>query len=162
MNLPLTLTMAAAAGLINIWLAIRIGQVRTSQKVSVGDGGNEFVIRRMRAQANFVDIDNRGANRAVKITGTPDEIYRLRADWNFAPQWRLRLDAQHESDRDSNSTGTRVADSFTVANAFLRFSPLTSVGIDLGVRNLTDELYAYDEGYYEAGRSWLAQVDYRY
>lgn len=56
MNLPLTLTMAAAAGLINIWLAIRIGQVRTSQKVSVGDGGNEFVIRRMRAQANFVEF----------------------------------------------------------------------------------------------------------
>jgi len=55
MNLPLTLTMAAAAGLINLWLAIRIGQVRTSQKVSVGDGGNEFVIRRMRAQANFVE-----------------------------------------------------------------------------------------------------------
>lgn len=56
MNLPLTLTMAAAAGLINLWLAIRIGQVRTSQKVSVGDGGNEFVIRRMRAQANFVEF----------------------------------------------------------------------------------------------------------
>lgn len=56
MSLPLTLTMAAAAGLINLWLAIRIGQVRTSQKVSVGDGGNEFVIRRMRAQANFVEF----------------------------------------------------------------------------------------------------------
>lgn len=55
MNLPLTLTTAAAAGLINLWLAIRIGQVRTSQKVSVGDGGNEFVLRRMRAQANFVE-----------------------------------------------------------------------------------------------------------
>ncbi|WP_373489334.1 MAPEG family protein [Blastomonas sp.] len=56
MSLPITLTMAAAAGLINLWLAIRIGQVRTSQKVSVGDGGNEFVIRRMRAQANFVEF----------------------------------------------------------------------------------------------------------
>ena len=55
MNLPLTLTMAAAAGLINLWLAIRIGHVRSSQKVSVGDGGNEFVLRRMRAQANFVE-----------------------------------------------------------------------------------------------------------
>ncbi|MFN3818866.1 MAPEG family protein [Blastomonas sp.] len=56
MSLPLTLTMAAAAGLINIWLAIRIGQVRNSQKVSVGDGGNEFVIRRMRAHSNFVEF----------------------------------------------------------------------------------------------------------
>ncbi|WP_033923034.1 MAPEG family protein [Sphingomonas sp. 37zxx] len=56
MALPITLTMAAAAGLINLWLAVRIGQVRTSQKVSVGDGGNEYVIRRMRAQANFVEF----------------------------------------------------------------------------------------------------------
>ncbi len=56
MSLPITLTMAAAAGLINLWLAIRIGQVRISQKVSIGDGGNEFVIRRMRAQANFVEF----------------------------------------------------------------------------------------------------------
>ena len=51
--IPVTLTMAAAAALINIWLMIRVGQVRGSQKVSVGDGGNEFVIRRMRAHANF-------------------------------------------------------------------------------------------------------------
>jgi len=56
MSLPITLTMAAAAGLINLWLAFRIGQVRISQKVSIGDGGNEFVIRRMRAQANFVEF----------------------------------------------------------------------------------------------------------
>lgn len=53
--IPITLTMAAAAALINIWLAIRIGRMRTSQKVSVGDGGNEALIRRMRAQANFVE-----------------------------------------------------------------------------------------------------------
>ena len=114
------------------------------------------------AQINLLDIDNRGVNSGVKITGTPDEIYRLRADWNFVPQWRLRLDAQHDSDRYSNTTGTRVADGFTVANAFLRFEPIRQVGIDIGVRNLTDKLYAYDEGYYEAGRTWLAQIDYRY
>lgn len=51
--IPVTLTMAAAVALINIWLMIRVGQVRTSQKVSVGDGGNDVVIRRMRAHANF-------------------------------------------------------------------------------------------------------------
>lgn len=53
MILPITLTMAGAAALINIWLMIRVGQVRTSEKVSVGDGGNDKVIRRMRAHANF-------------------------------------------------------------------------------------------------------------
>ena len=55
MKLEITLVIAAAAALINIWLAMRVGRVRTSEKVSVGDGGNELVIRRMRAHANFVE-----------------------------------------------------------------------------------------------------------
>ncbi|WP_298191683.1 MAPEG family protein [Novosphingobium sp.] len=53
MTLPITLSAVAAAALINIWLSIRCGQVRTAEKVSVGDGGNEKLIRRMRAHANF-------------------------------------------------------------------------------------------------------------
>lgn len=53
--LPITLTSAGAMALINVWLGFRVGQVRTSEKVSVGDGGNEAVIRRMRAHANFVE-----------------------------------------------------------------------------------------------------------
>lgn len=56
MILPVSLTAAAAAAFINLWLGIRIGQVRASEKVSIGDGGNEKVIRRMRAQANFVEF----------------------------------------------------------------------------------------------------------
>lgn len=55
MILPIALTAAAAAALINFWLGIRVGQVRTREKVSVGDGGNEAVIRRMRAHANFAE-----------------------------------------------------------------------------------------------------------
>lgn len=55
MLLTVTLSSAAAAALINIWLAIRVGQVRSSQKVSIGDGGNELVTRRMRAHSNFVE-----------------------------------------------------------------------------------------------------------
>ena len=52
-TLPITLGAVAAAALINIWLSIRCGQVRTAEKVSVGDGGNDKLIRRMRAHANF-------------------------------------------------------------------------------------------------------------
>ena len=55
MILPLTLTIAGAAALINIWLMIRVGQVRSSEKVSIGDGGNENVIRRMRAHSNYIE-----------------------------------------------------------------------------------------------------------
>ena len=55
MTLSITLTIAAAAALINLWLMIQCGQARTAEKVSVGDGGNEMVIRRMRAHANFIE-----------------------------------------------------------------------------------------------------------
>ncbi len=55
LSLPITLTMAAGAALVNIWLMIRCGQARTKGKVSIGDGGDDHLIRRMRAHANFVE-----------------------------------------------------------------------------------------------------------
>ena len=53
MILPITLTIAAAAALLNIWLAMRIGRLRLSKKVSIGHGGDALIETRMRAQANF-------------------------------------------------------------------------------------------------------------
>lgn len=53
MMLPVTLTMAAAAVFIHIWLAIRCSRVRMSDKVSIGDGGSPLLLTRMRAHANF-------------------------------------------------------------------------------------------------------------
>jgi uncharacterized protein len=53
--LPITLTAAAAAAIINLWLAYRCGQVRTAQKIMMGDGGNEAMIAAMRAHSNFVE-----------------------------------------------------------------------------------------------------------
>ena len=55
LSLPVTLTIAAGAALVNIWLMIRCGQARSKESVSIGDVGSEFVIRRMRAHANFVE-----------------------------------------------------------------------------------------------------------
>ena len=53
--MPTTLTITGAAALLNIWLARRVGQMRLTHKVSIGDGGNEALIARMRAQANFIE-----------------------------------------------------------------------------------------------------------
>lgn len=51
--LPITLTIAAAAAVLHIWLAARVSQLRNRHKVSIGDGGNAALIRRMRAHANY-------------------------------------------------------------------------------------------------------------
>src|SRR3546814_20685059 len=53
--LPVTLVTAGGAALINAWLALRVGLVRSAAAVSIGDGGNLALATRMRAQANFVE-----------------------------------------------------------------------------------------------------------
>ncbi len=55
MILQTTLCMAAAAAMINFWLAMRCGQVRMKEKINVGTGGNDLMERRMRAQLNFAE-----------------------------------------------------------------------------------------------------------
>lgn len=55
MLLPITMTAAAAAALIHVWLSLRVSQVRTAQKIMIGDGGSEALTRRMRAHANFAE-----------------------------------------------------------------------------------------------------------
>lgn len=53
--MTITLTIGAGLLLLNIWLMMRCGKARMAEKVFVGDSGNEFVVRRMRAHANFAE-----------------------------------------------------------------------------------------------------------
>lgn len=55
MILQTTLALAAAASLMTIWLVFRVAGMRQATKIAHGDGGNELLGRRMRAQANFVE-----------------------------------------------------------------------------------------------------------
>lgn len=55
MILQTTLSLAAAAIIINLWLMVRIGRMRIGQGVLHGDGGNPLLLQRMRAQANFIE-----------------------------------------------------------------------------------------------------------
>jgi uncharacterized membrane protein YecN with MAPEG domain len=55
MILPITLTIAGAAALLNIWIAVRVGKIRLAHKVSIGDGGHQPLAARMRAHSNFVE-----------------------------------------------------------------------------------------------------------
>jgi uncharacterized membrane protein YecN with MAPEG domain len=55
MILPISLTIAGAATLVNLWLGGRVSRMRLAHKVSIGDGGVAPLVARMRAQANFVE-----------------------------------------------------------------------------------------------------------
>ncbi len=55
MLLPITLSLAAALVVINLWLAMRVAQVRLKEKTMIGDGGHALLTARMRAHANFIE-----------------------------------------------------------------------------------------------------------
>ena len=53
--LPITLTIAGAAALLHVWLSLRVSRLRRPLKIGVGDGGNEMMLRRIRAHGNFAE-----------------------------------------------------------------------------------------------------------
>src|SRR3954471_3647869 len=53
MILPITLTLAGACALLLVWLAARVSRGRRQFKVGLGDGGNEALLRRIRARGNY-------------------------------------------------------------------------------------------------------------
>ena len=55
MILPITLTIAGAAAILHVWLSLRVSGLRRRMKIAVGDAGNEAMMRRMRAHANFAE-----------------------------------------------------------------------------------------------------------
>lgn len=55
MILPITLTIAGAAALVNVWLGFRVSQLRRLYKVSIGDGDRPALAARVRAHANFIE-----------------------------------------------------------------------------------------------------------
>ena len=103
--IPVTLATAAAAVFVNIWLGWRIAQLRKQYKVSVGDGGHEPLLRRMRAQANFVEnapfflillggLELSGANRLALLSITAVFTFARVAhgigmDGGDGPRWRM-------------------------------------------------------------------------
>jgi uncharacterized protein len=55
MILPITLTLAGAAAILLIWLAARVSRARRQFKIGLGDGGNEALLRRIRAHGNYAE-----------------------------------------------------------------------------------------------------------
>ena len=55
MILPISLTIAGAAAILHVWLSLRVSRGRRTLDIGVGDGGNEALLRRIRAHGNFAE-----------------------------------------------------------------------------------------------------------
>jgi uncharacterized membrane protein YecN with MAPEG domain len=76
MFLPITLSTASMLVVIYFFMLLPIGKLRMTHHISIGDGGNQDLLMRMRTQANFVEyvplllvmmglLEGSGANRQV-------------------------------------------------------------------------------------------------
>lgn len=106
----------------------------------------------------YLDRDNK-TSPAVLPLDTP--MHKVFAYLQYAPieSLQLVLSGQHESERFSATNGTRRTDSFTTADFKAVWQPLDYLQAELGARNLLDELYAFEEGYPEAGRTWFVNLN---
>ncbi len=98
----------------------------------------------------------------ILVTDIPDRKFRLAADWDINTRWALHGDVQHESRRYSTSDGTRVAGPFTLVNAYVRYGFSANDTLEVGMSNLTDKLYAYQEGFYEPGRRLFVNFNHAF
>lgn len=55
MPLPITLLLAAACAVLNLWLALRVTGGRFRTKAMIGDGGDAALLAAQRAHGNFVE-----------------------------------------------------------------------------------------------------------
>ena len=53
--MPVTVFTAAILGLVLLALSYRVSQIRLAGHVSIGDGGNDRLLARIRAQGNFIE-----------------------------------------------------------------------------------------------------------
>ena len=94
--LPTTICMAAAAALINFWLALRCGQVRAREKISIGTGGNDLLERRMRAQ--LAEQSSTLMERHPRIKELKAQIADLGRRLNVALAQRVQELSRYRSD----------------------------------------------------------------
>lgn len=82
----------------------------------------------------------------------------------YQPFWFLRLlgSMEYNSERFSNTTGTRIADGFVVGNLKAAFPVHEYFTAEFGVNNLADQNYGYEEGFPEPGRNYYANLKFRY
>lgn len=116
---------------------------------------------RIHANYTFLHRDNRSVPEILPIDVPKHKFF---AFVQYSPLEVLDIiaSAEHNSDRFSSTFGDRVAEDFTIFNLKVAWRPLPHIQADVGVHNIADELYEYEEGFPEPGRTWFVNLKYDY
>ncbi len=109
----------------------------------------------------YLDRDNKTSPAVLPLDTPMNKIF---AYVQFAPVENLQLvlSSQYESERFSATNGSRQTGSFTTTDFKAIWQPLDYIQAEVGGRNLGDELYSFEEGYPEAGRTWFVNLNFTF
>ncbi|MDX9715119.1 MAG: TonB-dependent receptor [Dissulfurispiraceae bacterium] len=111
---------------------------------------------------SYTWIKSENKTNSDKLTGIPEN--KVTAYLKYAPVKPLNLLGSYEynSSRYSSSNGVRTAGSFSVFNTKVIYEIAKGFSAEAGINNLFDKNYAIDEGYPEPGRTFFANMRYRF
>lgn len=115
----------------------------------------------------WLDRDNLG-NAAIPLTNSPRQRVSANGQWRFSPHWQAVATLEAEQGRmvtysgPGNQGGYLQLHGYATLSAKLVWSPMEQIQIEAGGRNLGNRWYELAEGYPMPGRSWFANISYRF
>jgi iron complex outermembrane receptor protein len=106
------------------------------------------------ANYTYLDRDNKTSPQVLP-TDTPQNKVFAYMQYTPIQDVAIVLSGQHESGRFSATDGSRQTDTFNTVDFKAVWQVLPKLKLEAGGRNLGDRLYAFEEGFPEAGRSWF-------
>lgn len=105
--------------------------------------------------------DSKTAN-AQYTTDTPKHSYYASLTYSPIHSVDITPIIRHEGERYSNVSGSEKSSSYTVADIRVAYRPVKALELAVGIKNLFDELYYYNNGYVQEGRNYYANVRYSF
>jgi len=105
--------------------------------------------------------DSKTAN-AKYTTDTPKHSYYASLTYSPIHSVDITPIVRHEGKRYSTVSGSEESSSYTVADIRVAYRPIKNLELAIGIKNLFDEYYYYNNGYAQEGRNYYANARYSF
>lgn len=109
---------------------------------------------------SYLDRNNRSSN--ARLLDTPRHKLFIYANWTISQALSLGVTTQYESERYNATDASRQSAGFTVSGLRATYKMSSGITTRLGVENIFDKYYSYDEGFPEPGRTYYANMSYQF
>ncbi len=131
-------------------------------EVSLNSQWNEQL--RSTVSYTYIDAtieDSKTAN-AKYTTDTPKHSYYASLTYSPIHSVDITPIVRHEGKRYSTVSGSEESSSYTVADIRVAYRPIKDLELAVGIKNLFDEYYYYNNGYAQEGRNYYANARYSF